>query len=105
MRYYFLLFLGACFGCKVPTEASFLSDDVSISEKFYFVSSRNKIDKSRPITVLCPASDSIITISAYQTVGFDSTDYLFLDRPFKIPNQIDSAVSFNERIQVCNYPS
>jgi hypothetical protein len=87
------------FGCKkLATEESFISCDISITDKFYFISSENHVDRDRPMSVICSNFDSLFVFEEFTTVGFDSSDYLAVDRPISIQSRIDSAVSFSVKL-------
>jgi hypothetical protein len=87
-----LLFLFAC-GISLK-EKSFISGDISITHKFYFISAENFIDRGRPISLVCSTSDSVFVFPYFETIGFDSVDYLDGDGSISIHNRLDSAIYF-----------
>jgi hypothetical protein len=85
---------------------TFISCDISITHKFYFISGENYIDIGRPMSLVCSNVDSVYTFSRFQTVGFDSSDYLALDAPISIHNRIDSAIQLLDKPldSICDRP-
>ena len=104
---YCLIFLLFLLGCKSSIEEkSFLSSDISYTNKFYFISEENSIDRRKSIAIICWNSNSVTLFTQFEIVPFDSSDYLILDRPLKIHNRIDSALYFTNQPldSLCSHP-
>ncbi len=95
------------FGCGIAwREKTFISCDISATNRFYFISSENNIDRTRPVSIICANHDSVHTFDRFEIIKFDFDDYTANDHSISIVNRIDSAIKIPafEMDSLCDGP-